>query len=141
MRACSGLSLSVVNAGMCRPPISSIVQHDGLAQPERLVQQVELIVRDIAFVELRSRWSEDTSPSNRCCAITALLAEGELSVGMGNAMPGLSGIAAFVKAYPQVSLQVSTGSHDKIMRQDITHTIDVGTLPEVLKNSRFRRKT
>ena len=59
------------------------------------------------------------------------LTKGELSVGLG--------IAAFNKAYPQVSLQVTTGSHDKIMRQVINHTVDVGILPEVPKDGRFRR--
>nr|WP_255561621.1 LysR family transcriptional regulator [Pseudohoeflea sp. DP4N28-3] len=68
------------------------------------------------------------------------LAKGELSVGLGNAMPGMSVIAAFNKAYPHVSLQVTTGSHDKIMRQVINHTVDVGILPEVPKDGRFRRK-
>ncbi len=67
------------------------------------------------------------------------LTKGELSVGLGNAMPGMSVIAAFNKAYPQVSLQVTTGSHDKIMRQVINHTVDVGILPEVPKDGRFRR--
>jgi len=69
------------------------------------------------------------------------LAKGELSVGLGNAMPGMSVIAAFNKAYPHVALQVTTGSHDKIMRQVVNHTVDVGILPEVPKDGRFRRKT
>lgn len=68
------------------------------------------------------------------------LSKGELSVGLGNAMPGMSVIAAFNKAYPQVALQVTTGSHEKIMRQVINHTVDVGILPEVPKDSRFRRR-
>lgn len=69
------------------------------------------------------------------------LTKGELSVGLGNAMPGMSVIAAFNKAYPQVDLRVTTGSHDKIMRQVINHSVDVGILPEVPKDGRFRRKT
>lgn len=68
------------------------------------------------------------------------LSKGELSVGLGNAMPGMSVIAAFNKAYPQVALQVTTGSHEKIMRQVINHTVDVGILPEVPKDGRFLRK-
>lgn len=68
------------------------------------------------------------------------LARGELSVGLGNAMPGMSVIAAFNKAFPQVKLRVTTGSHDKIMRQVIDHTVDVGILPDVPTDGRFRRK-
>ncbi len=68
------------------------------------------------------------------------LTNGELSVGLGNAMPGMSVIAAFNKAYPQVDLKVTTGSHGKIIRQVINHSVDVGILPEVPKDGRFRRK-
>lgn len=68
------------------------------------------------------------------------LARGELSIGLGNAMPGMSVIAAFNKIYPQVSLKVTTGSYDKIIRQVISHTVDAGILPEVPRDARFRRK-
>lgn len=68
------------------------------------------------------------------------LAQGELSIGLGNAMPGMSVIAAFNKAYPQVRLRVTTGSYDRIMRQVIDHTVDAGILPEVPRDGRFRSK-
>ncbi len=69
------------------------------------------------------------------------LAQGELSVGLGNAMPGMSVIAAFNKSYPGVALRVTTGSYDKIMRAVINHQVDVGILPEVPRDARFRRKS
>ena len=68
------------------------------------------------------------------------LAQGELSIGLGNAMPGMSVVAAFNKTYPNVGLRVSTGSHDKIMRDVINHRLDVGILPEIPDDRRFRRK-
>ena len=68
------------------------------------------------------------------------LEKGELSVGLGNAMPGMTLIAAFNKAYPAVSLRVTTGSFQKIMRAVVDHSVDVGILPDVPKDPRFRRK-
>ena len=44
------------------------------------------------------------------------LRNGELSVGLGNAMPGMSLIAAFNKSFPDVRLRITTGSFQKVMR-------------------------
>jgi DNA-binding transcriptional LysR family regulator len=67
------------------------------------------------------------------------LRNGELSVGLGNAMPGMSLVAAFNKRYPDVALKVTTGSFQKIMRAVLDHSVDVGILPNVPKDQRFRR--
>lgn len=68
------------------------------------------------------------------------LAKGELTVGLGNSMPGMTLIAAFNKSYPAVSLTVTTGSFQTIMRAVMAHRVDVGILPDVPKDPRFRRK-
>lgn len=68
------------------------------------------------------------------------LQNGELSVGLGNAMPGMRLIAAFNASFPDVPLKVVTGSFQKIMRGVLDHSVDVGILPNVPKDSRFRRK-
>ena len=67
------------------------------------------------------------------------LRHGEISVGLGNAMPGMSLVAAFNKRYPDVSLKITTGSYQKIMRAVLDHSVDVGILPNVQKDQRFRR--
>lgn len=67
------------------------------------------------------------------------LESGELSVGLGNAMPGMSVIAAFNKRYPNVPLKITTGSFRKIMRAVLDHTVDVGILPNIPRDRRFRR--
>lgn len=64
---------------------------------------------------------------------------GELSVGLGNAMPGMSLVAAFNKCHPDVSLKITTGSYQKIMRAVLDHSVDVGILPNIQKDRRFRR--
>lgn len=68
------------------------------------------------------------------------LRNGELSVGLGNAMPGMSLIAAFNKSFPDVRLRITTGSFQKVMRAVLDQTVDVGILPNVPKDNRFRRK-
>ena len=68
------------------------------------------------------------------------LKNGELSIGLGNAMPGMALVAAFKKNFPYVSLNVTTGSFQKIMRAVLDHSVDVGILPNVMKDNRFRRQ-
>lgn len=68
------------------------------------------------------------------------LKNGELSVGLGNAMPGMSLVAAFNQRYPNVPLRITTGSFQKIMRAVLDHSVDVGVLPNVHKDQRFRYK-
>nr|WP_245541080.1 LysR family transcriptional regulator substrate-binding protein [Octadecabacter antarcticus] len=48
-------------------------------------------------------------------------------------------IAAFHRAYPGVKLEVETGTHQKIARSVLTHECDIGVLPDVPTNPRFRR--
>jgi DNA-binding transcriptional LysR family regulator len=67
------------------------------------------------------------------------LGRGELAVGMGNAMPGMALVAAFNRDYPDTNLKVITGSFQKIMRAVLDHSVDVGILPDIPKDPRFRR--
>jgi DNA-binding transcriptional LysR family regulator len=67
------------------------------------------------------------------------LRRGALSVGLGNSMPGMTLVAAFNKRYPDVSLNVTTGSFQKIMRAVLDHSVDVGILPNIQKDQRFRQ--
>lgn len=131
----------------------------GLTQPG-VSQQVRKLEQDYGCVLfVRERGHLQTTPlCDRLCGAAdrvlsehqslehmlrrhGALAQGELSVGLGNAMPGMSVIAAFNKAYPGVALRVTTGSYDKIMRAVIKHDVDVGILPEVPRDARFRRKS
>ena len=67
------------------------------------------------------------------------LQHGTLSIGLGNATPGMSLVAAFNKRYPDVTLKITTGSFQKIMRAVLDHSVDVGILPNIPKDTRFRR--
>ncbi|QIE55648.1 LysR family transcriptional regulator [Pikeienuella piscinae] len=68
------------------------------------------------------------------------LAQGHLSIGLGNAVPGMELISKFNKAYPDVTLKVATGSFRKIIRAVLDQTVDVAILPDIPKDPRFRRK-
>lgn len=68
------------------------------------------------------------------------LTNGTLTVGLGNAMPGMSVLAAFNAQYPDVALTVLSGSHQDITRRVLNHTVDVGILPDVPDDARFRRQ-
>ena len=67
------------------------------------------------------------------------LKNGCLSVGLGNGRSGMSLVSTFSKQYPSVSLNVTTGSFQTIMRAVLNHSVDVGILPEIPKDNRFRR--
>lgn len=86
------------------------------------------------------RMAEAKSDAERLLLSRSSLREGKITVGLGNAMPGMALIAAFHRAYPGVTLQVETGSHQKITRSVVTHECDIGILPDVPNDNRFRRQ-
>src|SRR5262245_57716886 len=68
------------------------------------------------------------------------LTGGELRVGLGNSMPGMALISAFQRAYPDVRLLVEMGSWASIIAAIVDRRVDVGVLPEVPDDGRFRRE-
>jgi len=110
---------------------------------------VRLFVRDrgrlsptplcIELCDMAERISEERLEAERLLTRRTSLANGEIVVGLGNAMPGMAVIADFHRAHPGVTLRVETGSHDKITRAVLSHEVDVGILPHVPEDSRFRR--
>jgi LysR family transcriptional regulator, low CO2-responsive transcriptional regulator len=67
------------------------------------------------------------------------VAGGELRVGLGNAMPGMSLIATFRKLFPKIQISVEIGSWSAIVAAVVDQRVDVAVLPEVPDDSRFRR--
>jgi|SRR5215472_7378373 len=65
---------------------------------------------------------------------------GELRVGLGNSMPGMALISAFQRVYPDVRLLVEMGSWASILDAVVDRRVDVGVLPEVPDDGRFRRE-
>ncbi|WP_121062664.1 LysR family transcriptional regulator [Chachezhania antarctica] len=90
--------------------------------------------------DLAERAAEARNEAERLLQSRSSLREGRITIGMGNAMPGMAVIAAFHRAYPGVTLDVETGSHQKIARAVLSHECDVGILPDVPTDPRFRRE-
>ena len=85
------------------------------------------------------RMSEAYGDAERLLCSRSSLARGRITIGLGNVMPGMALVAAFHRAYPGVNIRVETGSHEKITRAVLSHAADVGVLPEVPGDTRFRR--
>jgi DNA-binding transcriptional LysR family regulator len=65
---------------------------------------------------------------------------GELRIGLGNAMPGMSLIATFRKLFPGIQVGIEIGSWSAIVAAVVDQRVDVAVLPEVPDDSRFRRE-
>lgn len=65
---------------------------------------------------------------------------GELRIGLGNAMPGMSLIATFRKLFPKIQIGIEIGSWSDIVAAVVDQRVDVAVLPEVPDDNRFRRE-
>lgn len=68
------------------------------------------------------------------------LAGGELRVGLGNSMPGMALIATFKQMYPKVQVAIEIGSWSAIVAAVVDQRVDIGVLPNVPADRRFRRE-
>ncbi len=93
----------------------------------------------IELCDMAERISEERLEAERLLTRRTSLKDGEIVVGLGNAMPGMAVIADFHRAHPGVRLRVETGAHDKITRAVLGHEVDIGILPHVPEDTRFRR--
>lgn len=64
---------------------------------------------------------------------------GELAIGLGNTMPGMAVVADFVRRFGQIRVRIETGSWASVLQAVIERRVDVGILPEVPDDGRFRR--
>ncbi|MBS0520901.1 MAG: LysR family transcriptional regulator [Proteobacteria bacterium] len=69
------------------------------------------------------------------------LKEGELRIGLGNAMPGMAMISDFQALYARISIKVEMGSWASIIDAVVDQRVDVGILPQIPDDGRFRRET
>jgi len=63
-----------------------------------------------------------------------------LRVGLGNSMPGMSIIARVCASHPDLAITLHSGSHSDIMAAVQRRAVDVGVLPDVPADPRFRRQ-
>ncbi|WP_322895522.1 MULTISPECIES: LysR family transcriptional regulator [unclassified Yoonia] len=62
-----------------------------------------------------------------------------LRVGLGNSMPGIAIAARMITRHPSVSITVESGSHQEILAAVLRREVDVGVLPDIPPDARFRR--
>ncbi|MCK7614029.1 LysR family transcriptional regulator [Roseibium sediminicola] len=104
---------------------------NGLLQPTPLC---------VELCDIAERMAEAERNAERLLSRHNTLVNGKLTVGLGNSMPGMALIAAFHKRYPSVEIAVETGSFENIISAVITREVDVGVLPDVPRDGRFRRE-
>jgi DNA-binding transcriptional LysR family regulator len=66
------------------------------------------------------------------------VAGARLRVGLGNSMPGMALIGALARDAPSIEFAVELGSHAQIIRAVLSRDVDVGVLPDVPADGRFR---
>lgn len=96
------------------------------------------ICRQLATVTMRIQAAESEAVS--ILRQHEMLSGGELRIGLGNSMPGMTLVAAFIRAYPNISIQVEMGSWASIIDAIVDQRVDVAVLPEVPDDGRFRRE-
>jgi DNA-binding transcriptional LysR family regulator len=62
-----------------------------------------------------------------------------LRVGLGNAMPGIALIGEVIARHRALSVSVVSGSHQEILAAVLKREVEVGILPDVPADPRFRR--
>lgn len=65
---------------------------------------------------------------------------GELRIGLGNAMPGMALISDFQNLYSRIDISVEMGSWASIIDAVVDQRVDLGILPQVPDDGRFRRE-
>ncbi|MFZ2101457.1 MAG: LysR substrate-binding domain-containing protein [Oricola sp.] len=90
--------------------------------------------------DVAERMAEAENAATRILNRQNTLLNGRISIGLGNSMPGMALIALFNKRHPGIAISVETGSFEEITRAVITRRVDVGVLPNVPDDGRFRRE-
>ena len=104
----------------------------GQLAPTPLARQLAALTDDLDRIE---------AEADRLLRQQTTLAGGSLRVGLGNSMPGMAVIGALSRDIPSIAVTVELGSHAQIIRAVLSREIDVGVLPNVPRDGRFRRET
>lgn len=68
------------------------------------------------------------------------LSTGVLRIGIGSLMPGMALIGAFQQRFPGVQVQVEYAMYTEIIDAVLERRADIGILPDVPKDGRFKKK-
>lgn len=149
--------IRTINAVFEAGTFSAAARRLGISQPA-VTQQVREVEAEFG-VKLFDRRGNGLVPTAICRQLTSVtvriqaaegeavailrqhetLSGGELRIGLGNSMPGMKLVGAFMRAYPNISIQVVMGSWASIIEAIVDQRVDVAVLPEVPNDGRFRR--
>lgn len=128
--------------GMAQPTIAQHVREAEALFSVRLFTRRDATMHPTPLCsqlcDIAERMMEDEREAERLLTRHATLKDGRLSVGLGNSMPGMAVIAHFRRRHPGVEIAVETGSHERIIKAVLSRTVDVGVLPDVPRDGRFR---
>ncbi|TKT78285.1 LysR family transcriptional regulator [Aquamicrobium sp. LC103] len=88
--------------------------------------------------DIAERMVEEEREAERLLTRHATLKDGRITIGLGNSMPGMAVIALFRQRHPGVEIGVETGSYERIIKAVLSRSVDVGVLPDVPRDGRFR---
>lgn len=147
-----------VNAVMAAGSFAAAARRLGLSQPAvtQAVRELEAAY-DVTLFERRGGQLRPTPLAEELCGVTERIEAleerarliltrqksvegGALRVGLGNSMPGMAVIGAFLRRHPSVRVTVELGSHDQIVKAVLGRRVDVGVLPDVPADARFARE-
>jgi DNA-binding transcriptional LysR family regulator len=130
--------------GVSQPNVSTQIRglesHYGVPLFRREAGRLVATRLCLQLCDAAERMASAHEDAERLLVSRSSLSEGRITIGLGNVMPGMALLAAFHRAYPGVAIRVETGSHEKITRAVLTHEADLGVLPEVATDRRFRRE-
>jgi DNA-binding transcriptional LysR family regulator len=149
--------IRTINAVYDAGTFSAAARRLGISQPA-VTQQVREVEADFG-VKLFDRRGNGLVPTAICRQLAAvtmriqsaeseavailrqheMLSGGELRIGLGNSMPGMKLVGAFMRGYPNITIQIEMGSWASILDAIVDQRVDVAVLPEVPDDGRFRR--
>ncbi len=89
--------------------------------------------------EIGERVLDAEREAARVVARRDMAGRARLRVGLGNSMPGMEIIASVMAAHGGLSVNLRSGSHSEILAAVLRRDVDVGVLPDVPGDTRFRR--
>lgn len=128
--------------GLAQPSVAQQIRELEAATGVRLFDRVagRLAPTPVAteLAEVAERIATLEEEARRILARPKRLEGGTLRVGLGNSMPGMALIGAFQRDHPTVAVTVELGPHEQIIRAVLARRVDVGVLPSVPGDGRFR---
>ncbi len=89
--------------------------------------------------EIADRITQEFAEAERVLARRDPSGRRRLKIGLGNSMPGMALIKDVLAAQRDLAVDVITGSHGDIMRAVLKRQVELGVLPDVPLDPRFRR--